>query len=85
MDEMATKDVMEDPFGLAEVDSSEGQGLVKYREEGGLSVSASAWDHRHLELQDHAKLCLEAPPPRISRGNGISTCKRWTVDTYSRR
>jgi hypothetical protein len=42
MDEMATKDVMEDPFGLAEADNSEEQGLVKYREEGGLSVSASA-------------------------------------------
>lgn len=48
MDEMATKDVMEDLFGLVEVDNSEEQGLVKYREEGGLSVSASARDHRHL-------------------------------------
>jgi hypothetical protein len=36
MDEMATKDVMEDLFGLAEADNSEEQGLVKYREEGGL-------------------------------------------------
>lgn len=61
MDETATKDVMEDLFGLVEVDNSEEQGLVKYREEGGLSVSASARDHRHLSLQDHAKLCQETP------------------------
>jgi hypothetical protein len=67
MDEMATKDVMEDRFGLVEADNSEGQGLVKYREEGGLSVSASARDHRHHELQDHAKLCLGVPQ-NVSRG-----------------